>query len=427
MKVRLIAVGILILGALVGFFVYNSEANVDSPFKLRLGLDLTGGTHLVYEADTSALASPHDVRESMEALRDVVERRVNLFGVSEPVVQVERSSIVTGADEQRLIVELPGVDDVDEAIRIIGETPLLEFKLLEFDQGEADVVDGVLEIGANYTDTGLTGALVQRAQLSFGGQHGGGISNEPVVLLEFNAEGTKLFADLTTEHVGEQIAIFLDGEVVSSPVVQEPIPNGTAVISGNFTPDEARNLVRDLNFGALPVPIELLATQLVDASLGGEAFDRGVMAGIWGLGAVALFMLVWYRLPGLVAVIALAIYIALMLTVFKLIPVTLTAAGVVGFILSIGMAVDANVLIFERMREELKTGKAKVDAIRDGFTRAWRSIRDGNISSVLTAIILFWLGTSIVEGFALVFGLGVLISMLTAITVTRTLLLAIQK
>ena len=215
--------------------------------------------------------------------------------------------------------------------------------------------------------------------------------------------------------------------VISAPVIREPIAGGTATISGGFTPDEARLLVRDLNFGALPLPIELISTQTIGASIGEVALQRGVTAGMYGLLFVALFLLLWYRLPGLVAVVALGIYIAIMLSIFKIIPVTLTAAGIAGFILTIGMAVDANILIFERMKEELKIGKDTQEAVKDGFARAWLDIRDGNISSIITAIILFWFGTSLVKGFALVFGIGIIASMLTAITVTRTFLYALGK
>ncbi|NBD73750.1 protein translocase subunit SecD [Patescibacteria group bacterium] len=417
-RVRIAAVWILILGGLLGYFLYTSEQAEDGRFPFRFGLDLTGGTHLVYDADVSEVP-PTEVEQSMGALREVIERRVNLFGVSEPLVQTERSSIFAeGGSQHRLIVELPGVTDVDEAVRLIGQTPLLEFQLV-------DPAAPATATGSDrYLDVGFTGRFIERAQLSFGTNQPGAV-NEPTVVVNFNSEGTRLFGEITTENVGEQLAIFLDGELLSTPVINEPITGGAATISGNFTPESARDLVRDLNFGALPVPIELQSTQAIGASLGEETLARGVQAGLIGLGLVALFLLLWYRLPGLVAVVALTIYIALMLALFKLIPVTLTAAGIAGFILSIGMAVDANILIFERLKEELKLGKKLDHAIRDGFARAWAPIRDGNLSSILTAIVLFWVGTSLVQGFALTFGIGVLVSMLTALGVSRTLLLAI--
>ena len=217
----------------------------------------------------------------------------------------------------------------------------------------------------------------------------------------------------------------MDGQIISSPVIKDKITDGKAIISGGFTPDEAKALVRDLNYGALPVPIELISTQTIGASLGENAKTAGVKAGIVGFALIVAFLLLWYRLPGLVASLSLCIYIVLSLAVFKLIPVTFTAAGIAGFILSIGMAVDANVLIFERLKEELKKGKSVHDSLHEGFSRAWLSIRDSNISSMITAVILFWLGTSAIKGFALTLGLGVLISMFTAITVSRTFLFAI--
>jgi protein-export membrane protein SecD len=277
-----------------------------------------------------------------------------------------------------------------------------------------------------YSDTGLTGRYLKRADLVFG-QNGQGLSNEPIVSIEFNAEGAQLFEDITSAHVGEQLAIFLDGAVLSSPRINEAIPGGKAIISGNFTPDEARELVRNLNFGALPVPISLVSTQTIGATLGSDILEKGVRAGVIGLSIVVFFMVIWYRLPGVVAGLGLLFYAALILALFKAIPVTLTAAGLAGFILSIGMAVDANVLVFERMKEEYRSGKGSREASRIGFQRAWSAIRDSNVTSIFSAIILFWFGTSIVKGFALVFGLGVIASMISAISVTRTLLIALPE
>ena len=426
-KERLIALAILIAGFGVGWLVYSSEVHGEN-FLFRLGLDLSGGTHLVYKADTSRLADA-DVRESMASLRDTIERRVNLFGVSEPIVQTERSGALSGETQDRLIIELPGVTDTQEAIRLIGETPVLEFRLQQpVDTQNATVgEDGQLElsIGDAFGSAILTGAHLDRATLQFGQSSAGGLSNEPLVILDFTSEGGQIFEDFTAAHVGEVFGIFLDGQLISNPVINERITGGSAVISGGFTPDEARELVRNLNFGALPLPIELLSSQTIGASLGTDTLTHGVKAGIWGLVAVALFLLLWYRLPGLLAVVSLSLYIVLMLALFKFIPVTLTAAGLAGFILSIGLAVDANVLIFERMKEELLQDKWTNNAVRDGFSRAWLSIRDGNLSSIITAVILFWFGTSLVEGFALVFGIGVLVSMFTAITISRSFLLAL--
>ena len=413
---------ILILGGLLGWYVYHSQ--ITGSHKFRLGLDLSGGTQLVYKADINAIGSAN-VADSMNALRDTIERRVNIFGVAEPLVQTETGGTLAGESQQRLIVELPGVTDTEKAIAMIGATPILEFRLLK--PGKTAPVEGQ---PLNNTDelferATVSGKNVERAELQFGSVKQGGLPNEPMVVLHFNTDGTKLFADLTKNNVGRVFGIFLDGIPISTPVIREEIPSGTAVISGAFTPDSARELVRNLNYGALPVPIELINTETVGGTLGGEAVKDGLLASLYGIGAVILFMILWYRLPGLLASFALLIYIILSLAIFKFLPVTLTAAGIAGFILSVGMAVDANILIFERMKEELKAGKNTRDAIHDGFARAWLSIRDSNISSMITAVILFWLGTSLIKGFALVFGLGVLVSMLTAISISRTFLLSL--
>lgn len=418
LKYRLSALLILVLGALLGWYVYSSQATGSHPF--RLGLDLSGGTQLLYKADTSAIAGG-TVDESMDSLRETVERRVNLFGVGEPIVQREKGSSVAGEGEERLIIELPGITDANEAIAMIGKTPTLEFRMMKEDVGlpaEGEALDADELFDAPI----LTGRNIVRAELAFGQ---GAVANEPQVVVHFDDEGKTIFAETTKANVGKTFGIFLDGLPISTPVIREEIPNGTAVISGSFTPETARELVRNLNFGALPVPIELLSTQTVSGTLGDAAVGQGILASIVGFGAVALFMVLWYRLPGFVAVVALSLYAVANLALFMFAPVTLTAAGIAGFILSIGMAVDANILIFERMKEEMKKGKDLQQATADGFSRAWLSIRDSNVSSMITAVILFWFGTSVIKGFALVFGLGVLVSMLTAITISRTLLVAL--
>ncbi|MEK7145542.1 MAG: protein translocase subunit SecD [Patescibacteria group bacterium] len=415
-KQRIITLLVLVAAVGIGYFVFQTEQN-GSDYNFKLGLDLNGGSHLIYQADVSEVATG-DIVSSMEALRNVIERRVNLFGVSEPLVQTESAGLVAGkAIAQKLIVELPGVADVDKAIEMIGKTPLLEFKLVQ----EGPPVAGTTTPTLTLTPTGLTGRLLKRAALEFDQNLG-----EPQILLSFTSEGKDLFAQITKDNVGKVLGIFLDGQSLSLPVVREEIRDGNAVISGDFTPTEAKLLVRDLNYGALPVPIKLLSTQKIGASLGADAVKAGIKAGEISFLVIALFLILWYRLPGVVATIALAIYVALNLALFKLIPVTLTAAGIAGFILSIGMAVDANILIFERLKEELHRERTLADAIREGFARAWTSIRDSNLSSIITAVILFWFAsTSVIKGFALVFGLGVLTSMLTAITVSRTLLYAL--
>lgn len=442
---RIAAAAVLLCGFVIGSFVWHNATAANASFPFQLGLDLAGGSHLLYEADTRDVA-PQEVDELMGVLRDVIERRVNVFGVSEPLVQVEESSFVAGEPTQRLVVELPGVTDIDEAVAAIGATPLLEFKLINepallqeraVKSVEATTADGAevaaqevattTATGTPYLDTGLTGRYLESARLEFSGQSGanGAVPNEPVVSVQFNQEGAALFEELTRENVGERLAIFLDGEEISAPRINEVIPGGTAVISGGFTVDEARALAENLNFGALPIPIELVSTQTIGATLGAELLEQGVWAGVVGLALVMCFMVGWYRLPGAVAVAALLLYVAVMLAIFQLIPVTLTAAGLAGFILSIGIAVDANVLVFERMKEEYRAGAPSDLAAKRGFARAWGAIRDGNITSLLSAVILFWFGTSLVKGFALVFGIGIIVSMLSAILVTRTLLLAL--
>lgn len=422
------ATAVIACAIALGYFIYNSTVHTDSKYPFKLGLDLAGGSHLVYEADVSSL-KPSEVPDLMNVLREVIERRINVFGVSEPNVQVEHSSVVAETKKERLIVELPGIADVNEAVKEIGKTPLLEFKLVDkkaMEDAKAAGPDADPSTLKNpYLDTGLTGRYLTRAELVFGQGNGGGLSNEPIVSITFNDEGAKLFEKLTKENVGSQLAIFLDGNMMSSPVINEAIGGGKAIISGSFTPDEARELVRNLNFGALPVAISLVSTQTIGSSLGDSALHAGVFAGVIGFVILSVFLILWYRLPGVVAVVALVVYVVIMLALFKLIPVVLTAAGIAGFILSVGLAVDANILIAERMKEELRAGKHMDDAITEGFSRAWLAIRDSNIAHIIVGVILYWFGTALIKGFALVFGVGVLVSMFSAITVSRTLLLAL--
>ena len=430
MKKRILTVVILAVAFLLAFFIYKSEYKLNPNFgsassylqnhQFRLGLDLSGGSHLIYKADVSGV-EPGQVNESMDALRDVIERRVNLFGVSEPVVQVQGGGLISG--EHKLIIDLPGETDLEKATAMIGQTPLLEFKtenpapnqkVTVDDKGEATVV---IDENTFFTDTELTGRYLKRAVLEFNPN-----TQEPMVTLQFDETGTKLFAEITADNVGKMVAIYLDGSPISTPVVQDVILDGQAIISGSFTPVEARTLVGRLNSGALPVPITLLSKQTIGASLGDSAVAAGVKAGVIGFIFIALFMVLWYRLPGIVALFSLSIFVLIVLSLFKLIPVTITAAGIAGFIISMGLAVDANVLIFERIKEELRSGKSVRDAVKLGFDRAWFSIRDSNTSSIITAIILFWFGTTLIKGFALTLGIGVVVSMFSAITVTRIFL-----
>jgi preprotein translocase subunit SecD len=427
-----------ILGYL-SYFVYSNAIREDAAHPFKLGLDLAGGSRLVYQADTTKI-DPAEVPELMNVLRAVIETRVNRLGTEENVVYVERSSIVSGEQKERLVVELPGVTDVDEAVAEIGRTPLLEFKLLDLERAQKQdellratntdpqvLAGAIAAIGDPYIDTGLTGRYLESAGLEFAGSQTGQLANEPIVSIKFNAEGSELFADITREHTGEQLAIFLDGQVISAPNINEPIVGGSAVISGGFTAVEARALAENLNFGALPVPIDLVSTQTIDATLGAGVLSQSWEAGVVGFAIISLFMVLWYRVAGLVASIALGFYIALSLALFMFVPVTLTAAGLAGFVLSLGMAVDANVLIFERMKEEYRAGKGSREAAQEGFKRAWSAIKDSNVTGLISAAILFWFGTSLIKGFALVLGLGILTSMLSAIVFTRTLLIALPN
>jgi len=521
-KVRIRFALIFLLTIFTGLIVFPNisdklpGSSYFNKFKIHLGLDLQGGTHLVYQADVSEFENDQK-KESVEGVRDVIERRVNAYGVSEPIVQTNYNG-----DDYRIIVELAGVQNVNEAIDIIGETPLLEFKtqkiietpesiesednikeeanlvlqrvlngedfatlaseysgdpgsknnggdlpwvtrgqfVPEFDKVIFDTLksgeisntliesqfgyhiikkiderlteEGVIEVHAahilfkkadadlnnlKWEGTDLGGRNLERAQLIFDPN-----TQNPLISLEFDKEGKELFAEITASHIGEPVAIFLDGVIISTPVVQEEIKEGNAVISGNFTIPEAKQMVRRLNSGALPVPIELISQQTVGASLGEESVQKSLLAGIIGLAAAALFMLLFYRFLGFIAVLALIVYIALTLALFEIIPVTMTLAGVAGFILSVGMAVDANILIFERTKEELSKGKSLNTSIENGFLRAWSSIRDSNVSSLITCLILAWFGTSIIKGFAITLAIGIVVSMFSAIIVTRTFL-----
>jgi len=582
--------GLLIIFAFTGFILtggnyYNQAAHYiadktnniivlpEAPESLfMLGLDLQGGTQLVYEADVNNILDGEKL-SALEGVRDIIERRVNVAGVSEPLVQINR----TLQGEYRIIAELAGIKDVNEAIRLIGETPLLEFKeqnfnqedltlesneeavifneemktkaetaltevknnadlnqlaekyqaeLLEkddinnesnpelasvlsalqngevstqlIDQGDSLVIvkllekrsfsdpfqgqdetfvyraqllsfslqdaSPVLNLDEAWSNTELSGKNLERAVLQFNPQNG-----SPEVSLEFDSEGAQMFADITERNVGRPVAIFLDGYAISVPTVNERIPDGKAVISGQFNVQEAKLLVQRLNTGALPVPIHLVGQQTVGASLGQKSVANSITAGLIGIALVALFMILFYRLPGLMAVVSLFIYAMTVLAIFKSAPIllalffilllvilfinvfdhlkifdgtfsalffliiltflvyyanqpiTLTLAGITGFILSIGMAVDANILIFERMKEELREGKPLGVALDEGFRRAWPSIRDGNITTILTCFVLMGFGTGLVKGFGATLFIGVSISMFSSIVITYIL------
>lgn len=464
--------GILLIALAAAWIVWPNGSRINlsklkipfnKEFSTHLGLDLQGGSHLVYQADFSNVDEA-DKKDALTSVRDTIERRVNSFGVSEPLVQVQ------GKDQ--IVVELPGIDDVNKAIEQIGQTPLMEFRTQGEAAPQAATVgpDGQIDLGgldpiaaAGWQPTGLTGKQLKRATADIQAAGSSSLSNEVVVRLQFDEEGTKLFSELTSANIGKQIAIFLDGEVLSAPTVQTAITNGEAIITGNFTADSAKELATRLNSGALPVPIKLISQQNVGASLGQESIDKSIIAGLIGMLLIIIFMIANYRFPGVLAVVALLVYVLLSIAVFKIgisitavilvgvffllgltvsrwfgilalisyialiflngvSPVTLTLAGIAGFILSIGMAVDANILIFERLKEEIRAGKDINKAIDDGFARAWLSIRDSNVSSLITTLILYMFGTPSIKGFAVTLAIGILISMFTAITITRTFL-----
>ncbi len=383
-----------------------------------LGLDLAGGSALTYKIDVSTLKDDSSVAEGVTSLRDVIERRVNLFGVTEPTVNTEYSRL---AKEWRLVVELPGITDVIKASKMIGDTPVLEFKTMTKEATAKQLTSSSTTLKPfDFEATQLTGKYLQKSNLVFDKT-----TNRPMVELHFNDTGTQLFAEITKNNIGKQVAIFLDGAPISSPVVQQEITAGTAVISGSFSVEEARSLVGRLNSGALPLNVELIGTSVVGPALGSTATASGMKASIVGFIAVVVFMIGWYRVPGLIASLALVAYGVMMLALFKLIPVTLTSSGIAGFIISVGLAVDANVLIFERMKEELKNGKDLKHAIEVGFQRAWTSIRDSHIAAIIVSIILFWMGTSIVKGFAFTFFLGALLSLISAQLISRVFIRAV--
>ena len=376
-------------------------------FDLIFGLDLAGGSHLVFEADVSGISDSQRRESAIEGVRDVIERRVNLFGISEPNVQTS-----TFAGKDRIIVELPGIKEPKEAIELIGKTAQLSFAEVSGEAEEQTLIP-----------TDLTGADLARADVTFDQTTG-----KPIVTLEFTSEGGNKFAEITGKNVAKQLPILLDGQVISAPVVQEQITGGSAIISGEFTLDEAKTLAIQLNAGALPVPISLVEERTVGATLGAESVERSVKAGLVGVAMVLVFMVAVYGKLGIVADLGLIIFGVLTLALYKLIPVVLTLPGIAGFLLSVGMAVDSNILIFERFKEE-KGKRPTSDALEVSFGRAWDSIRDANIATLVTAFILanpfdwsFLHTSGPVRGFAITLALGIGISLFTGIVVSRNLL-----
>jgi len=419
-KYRIISFVIIIITIYLGYF-YIAKPEIDSKIEkdkvseivlkseeqktISLGLDLVGGSQLVYDADISNLQKS-EVDGSLNSLKIILEKRLNPFGTSEVSVVIEKPSIFADDTEntRRVIIQIPGVANPEDAKKMIGKIPILEFKILNED--------------GFFGETELTGRYLEDASLAFNS-----VSSEPIVSLNFTEDGIKIFGDLTKENIGNTMAIFLDGQIISSPRINAAIYSN-AIIEGGFTIDEAKELANNLKFGALPVPISILSSNTISASLGGEALELGLKAALFGLIIVSLFLILFYRFSGFLASIALISYTILTISIFKLLGFVFTSAGIAGFIISIGMAVDANILIFERIKEELRFGRNIKESVRNGFKRAWLSIRDGNLSSIITAVILFYMTTALVKGFALTFGLGVIVSMFSAIMITRVFLLS---
>jgi preprotein translocase subunit SecD len=377
------------------------KIGIKNPLQVRQGLDLQGGAHLVYQADMSQVPAA-DKAQALSGVVDVIQRRVNPAGTSEIVVQTSGS--------ERVIVELPGVKDLTQAINTIGKTAQLTFHELG--------PDGVPK------ETGLTGKDFKRADADVDPTTG-----QPIISFEFKSEAVKAFADLTTRinQTNGRMMIMLDEEVLFNGTVSQPLTDGRGQMQGFESLQEAKETATLLNAGALPVPISLVEQRTVGASLGQESVAKSVLAGIIGLTVVALFMILYYRAAGVLAVVALALYAMIILVIFKLSAFTpwaivLTLAGIAGFILSIGEAVDANILIFERMKEEVRSGKSLVAALEAGFDRAWLSIRDANVATIIICFILYQFGVPSIKGFAVVLVIGTFVSMFTAIVVSRTLL-----
>ena len=383
---------------------------------MRLGLDLRGGIHMVYQADFSDI-EPGEEEEAVDGAVAVIERRINILGVSEPVIQKQ------GAD--RIIVELPGISEADKAKQLIGQTALIEFRELEVKDGEEEWVPATAVIGGQEKE--LNSSYFRDNTYVNTGQFG-----EVLLIFEWNSEGRKISEEVTGRLIGEPLAIFLSGEPLLgddgepiTPIVRAKITD-SGQIEG-LSLNEAQELSQLLNAGRIPLPLTPIYDQTVSPILGADFIDMSIKAGIIGILLVMLFMMAYYRVSGILACLSLVFYGAIVLAVFKLWPVTLTLAGLGGFILSIGMAVDANVLIFERMKEEVRTGRTLGAAIEAGFNRAWNAIRDSNITTIIVCLILIWVGNSIVggapvAGFAVTLLIGVLVSMFSAIVVTRTLL-----
>jgi len=414
---------LLFIAVLVGFSLWAITPLDGDRFGRRgltLGLDLKGGAYLVYEADLSKMDPSQTVDQVMTSVLSKIERRANAFGVKEPIIQRQ--------GENRILVQLPGEKNVDEAKKLIGQVALLEFKETTSDiSGQPQTDDKGEVIWTITTGTGsdgqikeLTGRYLKpnsRVELKPN-------TNEPEVAFEWNDEGAILFEQITKRNINKPLGIFLDGQPISAPTVRAVIKSA-GIIEG-MDMKEAQNLAIQLNSGSLDVPLTVIQEQTVDATLGSDSIKKSIVAGAIGLILVALFMILYYRMAGVIATLALIIYGIILTAIFKLVPVTLTMAGIAAAVVSVGMAVDANILIFERMKEELRAGRTMGAAVDAGFNRAWLAIRDSNVTTFIACIVLFWFGDTfgafMVKGFALTLFIGVALSMFTAITVSRLFL-----
>jgi preprotein translocase subunit SecD len=403
---------ILIIGLLAlfvdfvpGITVPDAATGENRTIETKLGLDLQGGLRVEYQALPVGDKAPRP--EDLQVIRTIIENRVNATGVSEPVITTQ------GSD--RIVVELPGVADPNAVRKLVGQTGRLDFVPLgSVTKNAGDTIDPA-QFPALFSGEELSTAAIATDQ-----------TGKRVVTFKLKDTGARLFEQYTSQNIGKYFAIVLDGKVISAPVINSAIPGGNVEISqggiGGYPLKEAQELVTVLQFGSLPFPIQELSNVTISPTLGEEFLNKSLLAGIVGILLVMAFMLIYYRLPGVVASFALIYYSLVLLAIFRLMPVTLTLAGIAGFVLSIGMAVDANILIFERMKEEMRVGKSLPAAVEAGFGRAWNSILDSNVSSLITATILYLFGSSTIRGFALVLILGVLVSMFSAIVVTRTIL-----
>jgi preprotein translocase subunit SecD len=433
---RLIAIVVIVIVAL--FIVWPDSPGINvggfnKEFVTRLGLDLVGGVQALLEADLPADATIDS--GSMDTAVSVVENRVNGLGLTEAVVQ--------RAGDRRIVVELPGETDPEKALSTIQQTGLLEF----VDMSTITPEEAVALAGAAIkTDFGLSEEDLQNTQSITSTESSSQIfhtimtgadlktvavqrsptTGQYEIAFSLSSEGAKIFNDFTTAHVGDILAIVIDKNVISTPVINQPIPDGNGVISGNFDSESANNLAVQLRYGSLPIPLKVVEVRTVGPTLGQDSLRRSMMAGLIGFTIVILFMALYYRLPGGIADVAILVYALIAFAIFRFIPVTLTLPGIAGLMLSTGSALDANILIFERMKEEMRSGKTLRQAVDLGWKRAWPSIRDSNIATLLTSAILFWFGSTygatIVKGFSITLFLGVIVSVFTALVVTRALM-----